>query len=47
MFRGLDEQFTSQGPGQTIWARLFRYAGVFLLTTVLFGGLYLGILFLG
>jgi len=46
MFGSLDEQTIGQGQVSAIWARLVQYAGVFLVTAVLFGGLYLGIRFL-
>ena len=47
MFHNLDEQIErSQGQAATIWNRMLQYAGVLVLAGVLFGGLYLGILFL-
>ena len=47
MFHNLDEQIKrSQGRAATIWNRMLQYAGVLFLSGVLFGGLYLGILFL-
>ena len=47
MFHNLDEQIKrSQGRAATMWNRMLQYAGVLFLSGVLFGGLYLGILFL-
>ena len=44
MFNSLDEQI-ERGKGRmpTKWERLLQYAGVLLVSTVLFGGLYFGI----
>lgn len=47
MFHSLDEQIKrSQGRVPAIWLRVLHHAGVLCMSVVLFGGLYLGILFL-
>jgi len=47
MFNSLDEQIErGEGRTPTRWERLLQYAGVLLVSTVLFGGLYFGIRFL-
>ena len=47
MFNSLDEQIErGHGRKSTTWDRLLQYAGVLLVSTVLFGGLYIGIRFL-
>lgn len=47
MFHSLDEQIR-RGQGRTgaIWSRVLQHAGVLVVTGVIFGGLYLGILVL-
>jgi hypothetical protein len=45
MFNSLDEQIErGQGRKSTTWERLLQYAAVLLVSAVLFGGLYVGIL---
>ena len=47
MFHSLDEQNKrAQGRVPAIWNRMLQHAGVLVVTGVLFGGLYFGILFL-
>lgn len=48
MFNSLDEQI-KRGQGRTaaiIWNRMLQHAGVLVVTGVIFGGLYFGILVL-
>ena len=47
MFSSLEDEINHvEGRTPTMWGRLVQYAAVFLVTAVLFGGLYLGIRFL-
>lgn len=47
MFNSLDEQIErGKGRMHTKWERSLQYAGVLLVSAVLFGGLYFGIRFL-
>lgn len=46
MFSSLDEQIERGQGRKSTTERLLQYAGVLLMSTVLFGGLYVGIRFL-